>query len=508
MNDHVWIKRLLMVVLPVLVLAFYMTAVRHFGYTPDDTFIYLQFAKNLVHGNGIAFNAGEPTYGITSPLWLFVIALGGSMGIDLALAAKAVDLVIASGAIIVFYLAAYELIRDMIVAMLATLAFSLHIWLLRWAGSGMETSLSVLLVLAALLFCLRNEYLLSVITAALLALVRPEAVLFVGFIAADIYVNSQDKRRGASLMAKLAAVYAAILAPWLVYAYRTFGTVVPNTALAKSRSGFSLAGLGSELWNIGAIVGASDGVAVLCVLAAGLLLWRSVRFAPEEERFFHFRQALFGLGWVVALPALYVLRNVTVVSRYMLLVTPFLSLAAFAFLFGLLMRSRFRRFAYAAMFVFTGCVVLQSQVAYRAVVAPGVEAFEAGMNSSLVSIGHWMKEHTAPGETILCWDIGAIGYYSDRRICDAAGLVTPGMIPFVQEGLDLRDMTERKLYRPYCNVTYIVHRAEEPNELRGNRALIPLFTRPFYRMGLIKMRQDYYTVYQVNDADVQLKETP
>ena len=248
-----WIQRLLLVVLPVLVLMFYFTASMHFGYTPDDTFIYLQFAKNLIHGNGIAFNAGEPTYGVTSPLWLFMIALGGSLGVDLAVAAKALDLMIASGAVILFYLAAFELVRDMSVAMLATLAFSLHVWLIRWAGSGMESSLSVFLVLAAFLFCLRNEYLLSTIAAALLALVRPEAALFIGFIGADLILNAHDKRWAFRMAAKLAAVYAAILAPWLIYAYRTFGTIVPNTALAKSHDGAGLSRIRDEIWNIGSI---------------------------------------------------------------------------------------------------------------------------------------------------------------------------------------------------------------------------------------------------------------
>ncbi len=495
-----------MALLPVLVLMFYFTASGHFGYTPDDTFIYLQFAKNLVHGNGVAFNAGDPTYGVTSPLWLFVIALGGVLRIDLAVAAKAIDLLMASGAVILFYLAAYELIRDMVVAMLATLTFSLNIWLLRWAGSGMETSCSVLLVLAAFVFCLRNEYLLSVVMAALLALVRPEAVLFVFFIAADIFVNSHDKRSAAGLTMKLAVVYAAILAPWLVYAYINFGTIIPNTALAKSPSGMGLARVEGGIWNIGSIVAASDGVVVVGLLSCGVLLWRKLRTATKEDRFFYFRQSLVGLGWAAALPVLYLLRNVTVVSRYMLLVTPFLVLVAYLYLYGTLMRSRFQRFAYAGVIIFAGLTVVQSQVTYRLIVAPGIEAFESGMNTSLVSIGHWLKEHTRPDEGVLAWDIGAVGYFSDRRICDAAGLVTPGLIPYVREGAELKQIADERLYAPYCTVNYVVHRAEEPNALAANPSLVPLFSKPFYRIGLLKMRQDYYTVYQVASADIHLKE--
>ena len=495
-----------MALLPVVVVMFYFTASGHFGYTPDDTFIYLQFAKNIIHGNGVAFNAGEATYGFTSPLWLFIVALGGSFGIDLPVAAKAVDLLMASGAVILFCVAAYELIRDMVVAMLATLVFSLNIWLLRWAGSGMETSFSVLMILASFLFCLRNEYLLSVIMAALLALVRPEAALFVAFIAADIFVNSHDKHSALRLSAKLAVVYGAIIAPWLIYAYATFGTVIPNTALAKSPSGMSLSRLGAGVWNIGSIVAASDGVVVLALIIAGTVLWSKLRTATEDVRFFYFRQSLVGLGWAAALPLVYLLRNVTVVSRYMLLVTPFIGLLAFAYTFGALMRSRYHAYAYACMFLFTACCVLQSQLVYRLVVAPGIEAFESGMDTSLVPIGVWLKEHTRPDETVLSWDIGAVGYYSERKICDAAGLVTPGLIPYVRRGVQLNEMADEKLYAPFCRVKYIVHRDDRPNALAGNASLVPLFSKPFYAMELLKPRPDYYTVYQVADADVHLKE--
>src|ERR1051325_7986227 len=101
---------------------------------------------------------------------MFIIALGGKMGVDFYVAAKAIDLVFASLALMAVYLLAFEIIRDVGVALSATVAFSVNAWFLRWSGSGMETSLSVLLTLATLLFCLRNEYFLSVVFAGLLTL--------------------------------------------------------------------------------------------------------------------------------------------------------------------------------------------------------------------------------------------------------------------------------------------------------------------------------------------------
>ena len=206
MNTQFWGKWLLIVALPIIVAVFYITAAAHFSYTPDDTYIYLQFAKNLTHGNGISFNAGTPTYGFTSPLWLFIVSLGGAMGIDLLMVAKVVDLVLASFALIVFYLIAHELIRDVAVAICATIAFSVNAWFMRWAGTGMETSLAVLLMLATMLFCFRNEYFVAIVMAALLSLVRPEAVMIVPIIVADVYVNSFNKRRAINLAGALVLV--------------------------------------------------------------------------------------------------------------------------------------------------------------------------------------------------------------------------------------------------------------------------------------------------------------
>ena len=45
---------------------------RHFA--GDDAYISFRFARNFAEGAGFAFNPGEPTYGSTSPLWIFLMA--------------------------------------------------------------------------------------------------------------------------------------------------------------------------------------------------------------------------------------------------------------------------------------------------------------------------------------------------------------------------------------------------------------------------------------------------
>ena len=494
-------KRFVLIVLPVLVLMFYATSSMHFAYTPDDTYIYLQFAKNIIHGNGMSFNAGEPTYGFTSPLWVFIISLGGAVGVDVYIAAKTIDLVFASLTIVVFYFLSLEVIRENILALLSTLAFSLHVWLLRWAGSGMETSLSVLLVVTAMLFCLRNEYLISAVMAALLTLVRPEACLLLGLIAIDVLINTIDKKFALKMIARMTAVFALIVAPWLVYAFYTFGTVIPNTALAKSSLGFGLADVGHELLNVMKIVMASDGLSVLALLVGGIFLFRQFqneRSADNEERFFLIRQSLVGILWIVSIPLLYCMLHVHVVSRYLLVITPLITVFGFTYLFRTLNKSRYSRFSYAGVVVFTGLLLIQSQTVYYRVVKPGINAFAEGMESTLIPIGDWLKKNSAPGDVAMAWDIGAVGYYSNRKICDAAGLVTPEMISLAH-ATTFHQIIEERLYKSYCDVRYIVHRSDQPVEFKDTPGVSPIFTRPFYRLGIMRMDTLYYTLYKVDN---------
>jgi hypothetical protein len=52
------------------------------------------------------------------------------------------------------------------------------------------------------------------------------------------------------------------------------------------------------------------------------------------------------------------------------------------------------------------------------------------INRMHVAMGRWLKEATQPGESIAVSDIGAIGYFSNRRVIDLEGLVTPAVLPF------------------------------------------------------------------------------
>ena len=57
------------------------------------------------------------------------------------------------------------------------------------------------------------------------------------------------------------------------------------------------------------------------------------------------------------------------------------------------------------------------------------------INQMHVRMGQWLKANTPPDAVIATHDIGAIGYFSNRKILDTAGLITPEVLNFLEPGV-------------------------------------------------------------------------
>jgi hypothetical protein len=161
------------------------------------------------------------------------------------------------------------------------------------------------------------------------------------------------------------------------------------------------------------------------------------------------------------------------------------------------MARRMRRGAYTLILVITACVMLQNQSFYRRTVVPGISAFERGMESCLIPIATWLKEHAPPGSRVLVGDVGAIGYYSDLPLCDAAGLISPSMLSLIHGGNLPYEIIEQNLWKGLCDADYVVDRGLVPDQLKDDKNLFPLLSRPFIGMSLDDSRVHYYTLYKV-----------
>jgi hypothetical protein len=127
------------------------------GWPLDDSWIHLQFARNLAAGRGLSYNPGELVTGSTAPLWTALLALLAMLpGSALAWAQLAGGLLYLAGID-----ATWRLARELGLGPgLAALAGGLTLgtgWLVWSALSGMEIPLFVLLATWGMILHLRER---------------------------------------------------------------------------------------------------------------------------------------------------------------------------------------------------------------------------------------------------------------------------------------------------------------------------------------------------------------
>jgi hypothetical protein len=445
------------------------------GYVTDDTYIHLRYAENLVERGEFSFNPGDATYGATSPLWIFGLALLLKFG--LAGPAAAWTLGLLSGALTVWVLAG--LLRRMGYPQswrwwLLLLAV-VDAWFLRWTMSGMETPLAtaILLVLLWPLVIaspverpdqrLWPRYLAWGTAAGLAALVRPEylllapaalpVLLLFEYRRADATRGRAGRVRARPHGPVLAAGCGWLLTagPWLAYAHATFGRVTPGTAEAKSYDAtFAFqeiaASLMRSLQQLGmtqAILWAFFLALVLFVLVERVRQERSGEYeepppVPTAWQFWRgVTVVLVTALWVALLLGGYAVNRVWTISRYLSPLSPpmLMALAVLAYwLLNLASDYRGRPFwsrwapAVACALSLTANVAITTLM-----VRPHVRDFSAGVVECYLERGEWLGENSPPGAVIAALDIGALAYGSDLPVRDLMGLVSPEIMAMGRE---------------------------------------------------------------------------
>ena len=216
------------------------------GFPLDDSWIHLQFARNLAAGNGLSFNPGVLVPGSTAPLWTALLSLilflpGNPLFWTKLLG---VTLYLAGGALT--YQLSLEMGLNRWLANLAAVVMMATSWLVWSALSGLEISLFVVLSLTGILTHLRerrdpSRFPLSLPLMGLSFLARPEAALLILAAVADRLLVFQSESDGPvtwrpppwrKLLLGL-VVAAWIVAPVVWFNLSVTGSILPTTFGAR-----------------------------------------------------------------------------------------------------------------------------------------------------------------------------------------------------------------------------------------------------------------------------------
>ena len=489
------------------VILFLALVVQLRGAVVDDTFIHLQYARNLAEAGELSFNRGDPSYGATSPLWVALLALLHRWGADGVVACRILASLFAVGSIALVYRLVAALDGRTSAPFAAALILAADAWFVRWSAVGMETSFAVFMTLLA---CVASRGAARSLTRSALfgvallsaALARPEALLLVPIATIAFLVARGSPRRLFFL-----AVFIPLFTAWLYLVHRHTGSFFPLTAGAKQGSpALSLATIGRLFVSV-RIVGATIVLPCLALGAAlliGVVRHRSLgRYLCGAESIREEPAALLMLLWVFALPLAYAVLDFQVLSRY--LVPVIAAAVALGVIAWRRMLSRVRNRGGSrrtAIVIFTVLTVLQSVCMYELVVVPPTRDFSRGLEKTLAAMGKWLEKNSPPDALVATPDIGAVGWYSRRNVLDLGGLVSPEINRMRRE-IDVERIIEEGLYLEF-RPDYCIDRSESPlrfadRVIRGVR-FKSLMQGTVANLGIRKQAPVVYVLYRLEPA--------
>ena len=384
------------------------------GFPLDDAWIHLTYARTLAETGRFAYGPWDPvSSGSTSPLYTMILAAGIRAVPSEKVLALALGFLFQTGflaAVAAWARARGEPPGSVAVAVLLC---GLDPRLAALAASGMETSLFLLAIAVAFWAHASARGRTAAAALGLAAWVRPEALLLAAVIGIDLLMSRTRPRPGALV------AFAALVAGYVGFNLALGGRWLPSTFAAKtayygaiSREAFLRSDV-LPLVATGAWIVLAPFLVVGIVRAAG-----APRLRAEA-------------GWIVALPLAYalVLPFGHRFDRYLVPVLPAAAIVGVAAARHLLDRVAPRRAATVALL---GVGVLLAIPAART----GARSYVALCRYHQVrheAAGRWLAANTSPDAVVATHDIGAIAYYSRRRIVDVAGLVLDEAIAHLRD---------------------------------------------------------------------------
>jgi arabinofuranosyltransferase len=212
-------------------------------YMPDDAFISFQYAKRFAAGLGLTWTNGAPVEGYSNLLWVLLLGIIGSLGVDIVEGARLLGLIASAGTVLAFlavpYRKAFDSQEGLKANTIASIFFVSSGVIACWSVAGLEQALLGTLLAWGIIFSYRllenpnsSGYVLASLFA-LLALVRPDTPLF--GVVASVYLATLFYKLLESPHASLRVgiwtltAVAAVTAARLLY----YGDWVPNTAHIK-----------------------------------------------------------------------------------------------------------------------------------------------------------------------------------------------------------------------------------------------------------------------------------
>jgi len=414
------------------------------GFPSDAAWARAVFARNLASGEGLCFNRGAPVAGVAGFSWIALLAVIGFFSGKFLIVTKVLGILCSILTAYLVWHITLNLLGDWRFAFIAGLLVAVSHRLTVQSIGGTEGALGALAVTAAIHWQAvgwdgtNTQRAFASVAAGLAALSRPELLVLLPLLLADRWLislahdSTGERLRGGVLrsLPEIGGAFA-VVAPYLVFNHHVGGPLwqQPEMALRSAGAWSWAAATLNALWydNPVVYIAALLGIPVAAVSA--------LRRRSEHPSLL-----------VILIPIAVVLsttlfRRGAAVDNALLTaahLTPLLSVLGAAGLFLLhravsqmLSRSKARshRIALAAL-IAVGSV---SAFVFPIFRHPDVwhdYGFQVKKVSDLQGfIGRWAADHLPADASIASREVGAIGFFSQKRMVDLGGTIS-------QEGIE------------------------------------------------------------------------
>jgi hypothetical protein len=203
------------------------------GFRPfDDAYITFRYALNLSAGYGFVYNVGDPVLGTTSPLWAFLLALLHLGRVPIETASLVGSLIFDIGSALMIFRLLSRLGYSSSIAFASSCLFLGLFDYFSLARSGMESAMFVFLAVATLEAAASSRFPLAGLLCGFACLARPEGAILIGALAVLLW-RRREALNPAGLL-KTIGLFLVVTACWTAYAVWVFGSVLPQSMVAKA----------------------------------------------------------------------------------------------------------------------------------------------------------------------------------------------------------------------------------------------------------------------------------
>lgn len=396
------------------------------GFPLDDAWIHQTYARSIASTGEWAFNPGQISGGSTSPLWTMILSVGYLFKIPLFIWTFGL------GTFILWITAilAELLIRQQVGSYRSIFPWVGGIvifeWHLVWAAvSGMETLLFSVLVLGFFYHLLKKdpEYLKIGVLIGIGVWLRPDAITLIGPACLVAALEDLPARQKIMNILKISLGFLSLFSLYLPLMVSISGSPWPTTFYAKQAEYATIPNL-SLLQKFGKL-------SLQFIIGVGVLLLPGYVMTIVNASVKRNWKILATFFWVVGMVGLYAWRLSESYQHGRYLIPSMLVYFTFG-LIGVInifiVPNIGWRWSLGVTWKISICLVLLSFWGYGAYAYARDVAY---IESEMVDTARWVAQNIPEHDIIASHDIGALGYYGGHTIVDLAGLISPEVIPFI-----------------------------------------------------------------------------